>query len=313
MKTNGILFVCLCALLLGGCLPKQPVADITAAENLRRTTEGRIFVTGRQALYELRHDSAGSIEAVPVSQDESCDYHAGIAQLHDWLFFVCAKQAGVQKGISFADAGSLKAYSLRDGRVVTVMALSGFQFANGLDALEPADAILIADENFLGKGGVARVRLNFDSGEPVPVDFQPRWIGRDQRVYAANGVRVQGDAVYLTDIGYVKQVPLDSAGEPGRARILYRSATVLDDLDLMCGGLVVADFVRGRLVHVPLDGSPATVSPGGLTSPSAVLAEATPLFGEEEVLVTEAFRLAGKGGNRLVRVQRADLGFPACL
>ena len=61
-----------------------------------------------------------------VSSDERCTYYFGIARLRDWMFFVGARRPGLQ-GLKFADSGTLKAYSL-------------------------------ADENFLGKGGVAAAR-----------------------------------------------------------------------------------------------------------------------------------------------------------
>lgn len=312
MNCKGLPLVLIALALLSGCLPKEPIVNITAAENMRRTPDGRIFISGRAALYELRQNENGQHEAVAVSRDEACDYHAGIAQLHDWIFFVCAKQARALKGIKFADSGKLMAYSLTDGRVEPVLDLSGFQFPNGLDALVQEDAILIADEDFLGKGGVSRIRFDFSGGVPVLLDYQRDWIGAAQQVYAANGVRVHDNAVYLTDIGFVKRVPLDGDGMPETAQILYRGATVLDDLDVLCDGLLVADFVLGRLIYVPFDGSRPQVTPSGLTSPSSVLAIATPQFDAGDILVTEATALSAKSGNQLVRIRRDDLGVGAC-
>lgn len=206
------------------------------------------------------------------------------------------------------------AYSLLDSQLVPVMPLSGYQFANGLDALTSENAILIADEDFLrARGGVSKALIDFSSKLPVVADYQHLWIGREHGVYAANGVRVKDNAVYLTDIGRLKRVPLDANGSPQQAQTLYRdrNVTVLDDFDIWCNGFLVADFIKGRLVYVPEDGSAAIVSVAGLASPSAVLAQPTSYFGND-LLVTESTGLKPGTGNKLVRLSGAQLNIEEC-
>ncbi|HVK99216.1 MAG TPA: hypothetical protein VM553_05355, partial [Dongiaceae bacterium] len=253
------------ALLLSGCLQKTPVASIKDAENIRRTTDGRVFVTGGDGLFEIRRNESGSFDAIFVATSEQgCSYHAGLAELHDWLFFVCARQTELSlRELNFIDSGALLAYSLRDdcravesslpdGCVVPITDLSGYQFPNGLDALVTEDAILLADEEFLrGRGGISKVKIDFSAGIPVLADYQHHWLNADHGVYAANAVRVVDGNIYLTDVGFFKRVKLNVDGSPSRAKILFRSETFLDDFDVTCNGFLIADFVRGRLVYVP--------------------------------------------------------------
>lgn len=303
-----LLFViCTSMLFLCGCLPKEPLVEIPSAENIRRTSDGRIFVTGKDALYRL-DPSGDAFIATAVSSDEQCSYFAGLAELNDWLFFVCAKSSGLQlKDLKFSEAGELKAYSLIDGEVVSVMALSGYQFPNGLDALPGQNALLIADEDFfVARGGVSKASFDFSSGQPVLLDYQPHWIGPEQEVYAANGVRVVAGDIYLTDIGFLKRVPLMADGALGQAEILFRNLTVLDDFDRYCEGFLISDFVKGRLIYVPDDGSPSIFSAAALTTPSAVLGDPGSGFEAGVVLVTES------QGNQLVKVNAQALGLNVC-
>ncbi|RLT94156.1 MAG: hypothetical protein D9N14_17090 [Ketobacter sp.] len=300
-------------LLLSGCLPKEPLVQIPSAENIRQLSDGRIFITGKDALYQLQQDEQG-FRTVPVARDTRCSYFAGLAELNQWLFFVCAQSSGLRLGdLKFDQAGVLKAYSLEDGRLIDVMALSGFQFPNGLDALPEQNAILIADEDFfVAQGGVSKAVFDFSAGEPVLSDYVQHWIGPQQQVYAANGVRVWEGDIYLTDIGFFKRVPLQVDGTPGAAQILYRNLTVLDDFDRYCDGFLITDFVKGRLVYVPVDGSAVRVSPPGLSSPSAILAQPGSGFQAGSVLVTESRGVQAGQGNQLVMVDLAALGVETC-
>lgn len=317
----------LLVVLLSGCLPKQPMVDIRAAENIRQVSDGRVFVTGRDALYQVLQVDDGSYQkrsvypnALPgldgsASAEDSCAYYAGLAELNGWLFFVCAQPSGLDlRDLKFNRAGLLQAYSLSEQRVVTVMALADYQFPNGLDALASEDAILIADEDFfLARGGISKARFDFSSGEPVLTDYHYQWIGPDQQVFAANGVRVWNDAVYLTDIGFFKRVEIQADGTPAQAENLYKNLTVLDDFDVFCDGFLITDYVKGRLVYVSLDGADPIPTAGGLDSPSGLLGHPKPPFADGTIWVTESGGLQSGGGNQLVRIEVSQLGLAGCV
>lgn len=315
---SNIMPVCVSALLLSACIEptyQQDVALIPNAENIRMSSAGRIFVSAADAVYEVVKDDSEAYATQPVIA-EDCSYNAGLAQLRDWMFSVCVNLNPMFVGdrLSLA-SGKLFARSLHDDRVVLVGELSDFSLPNGIDAIAEDDVILIADEDFTGGGGVARAAIDFSSDAPVIANLQTRWIGSAQNVSAANGVRVIGRDVFLTDINTVKRVPLDGQGEPGVAQVIYQASTVLDDLAPYCDGLLVADFIRGLLVYTTLDGSVAVESSGGFASPSAVLAQATPLFEPDQILVTLVGSLGSTTstyGDRLVSVTAQAVGLPGC-
>ena len=314
MRNKDCLLIIFFCAALSGCLPENPVVHIYAAENIRKTPEGRIFVTGRDNLFELVQNEQGEYAATPLTQDLNCHHFAGLAQLHDWLFFVCARQTGLSlKTWKFTDAGTLYAYSLQNADVHAIMDLTGYQFANGLDALVSEDAILVADEDFIsGNGGVSKARIDFNGPQPTLLEYQPQWIGPAQGVFAANGIRVKDDAVYLTDIGRFLQIPLDQNGEPEAAIPLFSTATVLDDFDRLCDGFLVADWVGGKLIYVPDDNSGAKIIPAGLNTPSALLADATPLFPANEILLTESTGLKPGTANQVIQLKRDVLNIEQC-
>jgi len=210
-------------------------------------------------------------------------------------------------------AGVLKAYSLADNRVESVMELADYQFPNGLDALPQEDAILIADEDFfLAKGGVSKATFDFNGEKPELIDYQYQWIGPDQQVFAANGVRVVDEAVYLTDIGFFKRVAIQPDGNPAQAEILYKNLTVMDDFDEFCDGFLITDYVKGRLVYVPMEGTKPQVTAGGLDSPSALLGNPASPFNDGSIWVTESGGLQPGGGNQLIKINIAQLGLNGC-
>ena len=304
---------------LFGCLPTLPLLPISAAENIRQTTDGRVFVTGADALFEIMNNNGSeTLQAVAISgtvesENPECRYYAGLAELNQWLFFVCAKQSGLNlKTLKFEEAGILKAYSLIDGQLVDVMPLSGYQFPNGIDAYPQENAILIADEDFiLANGGVSKATLDFSSGKPVLLHYEHQWIGPQHEVFAANGVRVLNESIFVTDIGYLKQIDLTPEGTPTKAINRFKNLTVLDDFDVFCDGFLVTDFVKGRLVYVPMEGE-AVITASGLTSPSAVLARSTKFTESNTILVTESRGLSANKGNQLLSISTHSLGIPDC-
>lgn len=300
MRVGSFLGI-LTSLVLSGCYSEQTLFNLSMAENIRKTSDERIFVTAGDGLYEVtRNENQEWVPVLIYESEDECSYFAGMAELNGWLFFVCAVQEGFNfNGASFQNSGMLMALSLSAGNVESVLALSGYQFANGMDAVVEKNILLLADENFLAQGGVTKLVINFDSDVPAVEEEVYHWINDEHEVYAANGVRVIGNDVYLTDIGYLKRVPIDDDWiEPGPAQEIYKRYSVFDDIDVYCDGLLVTDFVQGKLTYVSLDGAYVKNVLSGLTSPSAVLANASPLI-EGGILFTETAGLIPNGGNRL--------------
>lgn len=300
--------------LLSGCILKLPLVSVSSAENIRKTTDGRVFITGKNGLYEFQKDSANQFSVTPVYVDEKCSYFAGLTQLQDWMFFVCVNQSGFSaKTGRYENGGRLLAFSLLSSETVSVLDLHDYQFPNGLDTLPQENAVLIADEDFFGHGGLNKLTVTFDdAGVPVAGDYAHHWLGKAQGVNSVNGVRVVNDTLYVTDLGTVKSIHLDDTKNPELALSVYHAPTILDDLDATCDGLIVADFVQGRLIFIPYDGSTPTVSQAGLSTPSSVLAEANPFVEKGNFLVTESVGYGAKSGDDIVSVSLSSVGSKGC-
>lgn len=288
------------SVLLAGCQPK--VSTLPGAENMRMTTDGRLFATGSQGLYEIKKQ--GNTYARERLNSEPCQ-HLGLAEKNGWLFSICLKNyPGLGSfPVLFRDAdASLWAYPLTantpNPSLVNIGELNNFFIPNGMDALNNSDKLIIADENFIGQGGVTLANIDFSGDTPVLSTQESKWIGRDQGVSKANGVRVIGNSIYLTDQGSIKRVDLNAEGEPQVAKTIYTDGTILDDLAPFCDGVVAADFIKGRLVYANKDGSKTSIIHSGLFTPSSVMMNATPMFDDDVYLVTEVRRFFEKESDK---------------
>lgn len=292
------LMLSLCFFIVG-CQPR--VAAVPGAENMRMTTEGRLFATGSQGIYEIKKD--GTNYTRTRLNTKPCQ-HLGLAEKNDWLFSVCMTKYPNLKILppfhSSAKA-SLWAYPLTADPASAVMTnigkLNDFFIPNGMDSLPSGNQLIIADENFIATGGVTLVDIDFTGDTPSISSQTSKWISKTQKVSKANGVRVIGNSIFLTDKGSVKRVDLNDKGEPQVAKELYTDKTTLDDLAPFCDGVVAADFIKGQLIYVNRDGSKKQVIQTGLFTPSSVLMKATPMFDKDAYLVTEVRRFFEKESN----------------
>lgn len=225
--------------LLAGCIANEPlekdvIARIGDAENILFTDTGRLFVTGAYGVYEISQDAAEHYVAdVYFSAESECSF-TGLAQIDDWLFTACM---GPEEKALFA-------ISLSDNSQFSVLdPLEDLVIPNGIAAIPQRNELLIADENFLGQGGISKAEIDFSGPLPVLAAFQSEWIGAAQGVRVSNGVKVKGDYIYLTDYGKLQRVYVDPKDGPQTAETLYETGSVLDDLTLYCDGALIADFI----------------------------------------------------------------------
>lgn len=290
---------------LTACQPK--VSTLPSAENMRMTTDGRLFATGSQGIYEIKKQ--GDTYTRARLNQEPCQ-HLGLAVKNDWLFSVCmTKYPGIKIFPPFYTSAeaSLWAYPLNtdsaDASITNIGRLEDFYIPNGMDALPDSDQLIIADENFISIGGVTLVDIDFSEEIPKISAQTDKWISKDQDVSKANGVRVIGNAIFLTDKGSIKRIDLDEAGMPQKAALLYDDKTTLDDLAPFCDGVVAVDFLKGRIVYANKDGSKTSIIQSGLFTPSSVMMNATPMFDSDAYLVTEVRRFfEGESDNAKGRI-----------
>lgn len=327
--------------LLSGCLDKTRVATVPDAENQLFTPDGRLIVTGGTGVFEIVRDGSGGYVAQRLASDApaNCNY-TGLAQRGTWVFTACQSRANL---FAMPDNHLLMA-QVQPGQPLHFVQvprpspdpMDALGLPNGM-AFSPAGQLLLADSNLTGlQGGVARLSLDTAGGAPRLVNFERAWLGSAQHLAHPNGVRVQGRSLFVSDLSAVRRYQFDGAGNvpstlpspygPVANEVtVYQGLTVLDDIQPLCGGLAIDDFLGGRLLYLAPNGADAYGLPtyrlawssslGSLQQPSSVQVGRAPLFSGNDVLVTEKGVIGETGsdyGNKLSRVRAPlDLSDPA--
>lgn len=264
-------------LCIDGCGEKFAVATIPDAENLLRTSDKRLFVSGGTNVFEVRATPT-QFEITPLSATD-CNF-TGLAQRGDTLYAACGD-------------GQLYAAALTQTPALTpIHSLTGMALPNGVNT-GPDDCLYIVDgpaaTGALPSPQIVRVCF---SADPQDVISQEVWL--DTGLTAPNGIARRGETFYVTDgdiagaSSRVLQIPwLD--GQPGMASELFTRASVFDDLSVFGEHLLVTDFVNGQILQLDLAGNLLAESPANtFASPSSVLVmDGPPFFFPLDVLVTE--------------------------
>lgn len=326
--------------LLAGCLDKDSIAVVADAENQLFTPDGRLIVTGGTGVFEIVATAGGGYAAQPIAAEVSgtCN-HTGLAQIGPWVFTACVQQRLFQSPDHHLLAA--RVVSGQPLRFVQVERSSNdpmdaLSLPNGL-AATPDGRLLVADYKLVGSAGVARVALDLAGARPRVSAFERDWLAQAHGISHPNGVRVKGHELFVSDFSFVKRYLFNDVGDvplyltmPGGTTVknevlVYQGTTVVDDIEPHCGGVVVTDFVGGKLVYMAPDGLDARGLPKyrearstpwqALQAPSSVKLGRAPLFDGHDVLVTEKGLLGeftSDYGNRLARVKAsADLADPA--
>lgn len=294
--------------LLSACVDSTTIAPLPDAENLYFSSDQRLFATGGDGLYHIvQAETESGFDSIPLMND-GCSFN-GITEFKGWLFSACVKLTG----------RTLMAFDMSDlSNVHEVGSLTGFAIPNGMETLAEEGALLVADENFFGQAGVTKAVIIFEDGIPKLGELEHQWIGEDENVSKANGIRREGNQFYLTDLGQTKLVVLEGEQQLSEATILSDEFTIYDDLTPYCGGVVVTDFIFGNLIYITADHEKIfSTRDFSFAFPAAILPAQGDLFSD----FGEGFIVAEKGmffetnsdfGNKLVFVSAEELGFPAC-
>lgn len=325
--------LCSIALLLGACssngdggsggdAPVEPVRaadlcvssscgtatrllDIPGGENLLFGADGRLFVSGGEQVYEVRR-AGDQFSATPLAEP-ACAFH-GLAIRGSVLYASCASGA--------LYAGRLDAPPLQ---LQPIFQMTGMCIANGT-AVGADGNLYVVDEPLGATPGTCLppdpkiVRLTLDPADPMHVLSQETWLqgsalgqlhlGLDTTLRFPNGLVSEGSRFYATDGGSVFSVDLQADGMPGPVTPLFFEPTAHDDLGLVSDGLLVTDFVGGRILLLSREGALLQqTDPLVFTTPSTARLGQPPMFERDDILVTEQ-GTAGLGGNRLTLFRR---------
>jgi len=249
IKITTLLFT---AMALTGCLSKSKVVDLPDAENQLFTSGGRYFVSGADSVFEITK-SDNTYAKEPFGP--KCNY-AGLAQYKNYLLANCmeVKLLNAKKQIFFAELieGQLPEFQL-------LADLSELSIPNGL-AVKSTNAngaeLLIGNSNYFGAGSISRLVIEETENGLSAILLEKDYMAANHNVNGANGLRMLGDTLYFTDFdpstlrSRVGKVAFDSQGQPETVQILRDKVAIFDDLWPMCGGVLVADYLGGRLIFI---------------------------------------------------------------
>ncbi|MGH8506862.1 MAG: hypothetical protein ACRETM_13020 [Stenotrophobium sp.] len=258
------------------CGVKTQLVDIPSAENTLFTTDGRLFVSGSDDIYEVTRDAAGW-HATGLSGKGA----TGLAQRGDVIY-----------AASFD--GNLYAARLSDTPPVfkAIHAL-GMSLANGM-ATGPDGALYIVN----GPLGAALpdpkiVRLRFDPADPMKVTEQTDWL--TSGLSFPNGLQRRGNTLLFSDsdaltatLGAIRAVEIQADGSPGPVKTLGTFPSLPDDFSTVGDDVLAAFYSNGQIALIGADGR--ILSQTDLLSfqnPSSVKLGQPPLFSADDLVVTE--------------------------
>ena len=307
MRTSTLtksLLLALSAFALSGCLNKTKMVDLPDAENQLITSDGRHFVTGANSIYEItRHNGQYQKHAF----GPKCNY-AGLAEYQGYLLANCmeVKLINGKKAIYF---GKLTKDALPE--MLELADLSALSIPNGL-AVKTEGELLIANSNYFGAGSIAMLHVEVTADGLHATGLEKNYLAATNNIQGANGLRMLGNTLYFTDFSpstlhsRVGRVSFDDAGNVADVTILRDKLGVYDDLWPMCHGVVVADYLNGRLMFINQHGDVYQSSAQEFPGASSVMLASGGLYPANTLVITEKGILLETGttiGNQLSQVQ----------
>lgn len=258
------------------------VEGIEAAENLLFSSTGRLYVSSYgNGVFEIVRGAGGKLEKVQRAPGNPPCKFSGLAEREGILFANCMCSSG-----SFlCAAAETSAPSFEP-----VFELEGVDLPNGL-GLDP-----VSGDLFVASGYEAAIlRLGLSDEAPFAVLSSGHWM--DSSGALTNGLKVFGGKLYWTSTNGLKVTDLVS--KPGAGRTIISGSLGLDDFYVDARGMLVTDYLGGKVYALDACGNMLGETTAKLSSPSSVLPALGRLgLGETDLVVTEA------GANRLTILRK---------
>lgn len=268
------------------------VGSLKKAENAIQTSTGRTFVSTDGALYEIKESSTGQRSSVAMAAkftntSTTACYFTGLTEYASTLYAVCAENPLMPSAPKHLLAMDL---SQATAPLQEIAALHDVGFPNGL-ASDGAGHLYYANTTLLSAGAVWRVTLanRFAVAEEKEFYKFP--------FCTANGMKFWQNRLYVganppTFIGLSQILRYDvTASGLSNKAVIYGSWNVIDDFELVQGGLVVAEYLANKVTHVSEAGQ-VLHTETSFSSPTSAHLIWDPVRAQRQLLVTEA------GGNR---------------
>lgn len=265
------------------------VQGIGDAENAAFSEDGRLFVTGGTNAYEIVARDGG-YAAEPLYAG-TCNF-TGIAVRAGFVYTTCAEGADLLSSKPLLLAAPIGARV----RLAVVHRFQKLGIPNGV-AFDARGRLFVSD--FTPLAGKI-VTIGFSPDDPTRVVREEVW--HDMMHPLANGLKIHGDKVYLTDLTDLKTIPIRPDGSAGRATVLAMRLGVLDDLYVDDAGILVGDFYAGQIVAYTHEGAMTGQTAALFRSPSSITPGRPPLVPEGTLVITEKGalgELTSSDGNRV--------------
>lgn len=269
--------------------PTTLIQGIGDAENATFTSDGRLFVTGGESVYEIT--KVGDVYQAQRLYEDACNF-TGIVEHAGYLYTTCAQGT---------DLASLTPYLLAAPLAARVEFEIIHEFTkvgipNGI-AFDQLGRLFVTDFTpLLGK----LVTISFAPSSPLSVTREEVWHSMNHPL--ANGLKIHDNKVYLTDLGELKVIPIAADGSAGRVSVIASRLAVFDDLLVSDTEIIVGDFYGGKLVHYSHAGRLLKQTDALFRSPSSITAARGPLAPPGSFVVTEKGalgELTSSDGNRV--------------
>ncbi len=252
---------------------KTTLASVTAAENQTYTSDGRLFVTGNNGIFEIVPGTNSKVTVVERAPKQSCGF-GGIVQALGTIYVNCTAN-----GTSYLYAATASATPTFK-RIYT---MKGTILANGLTA--DSSGRLYVASTFLNR----ILRLTPSASDPLTIARSEVWLNGAGTF--TNGIKYANGVIYWTDSMFVRHATINADGSHGKAKTIFSALTYFDDMAVDNNGILVADYLGGKIRKYDLNGR-ATGSVSGLSGPSSVARARAP-FPAGSLIVTE------RGANRV--------------
>jgi len=252
------------------------VDGITAAENVMFSSDGRLFVTGDDGIYELTRAVSGEVVKLNLFPGAGCAW-SGMAEVGTVLYATC---------FNGTDSFLFAARRSASPNFRTIFTLRGVTTANGL-AADAAGRLYVTTTL---QGDVLRIELQ--PGDRFSVASQVTLFSKTAGLIP-NGLKVFRQRLFIGDVlGTLRAAAIEA---PRIAVPLVQQFALFDDLFVDSRGLLVADFSGGAIRAFDAAGRMLDwTRPGALQNPSAVVPANGRLgLGPRDLIVTE------KGGHRV--------------
>lgn len=264
------------------------VGNLKKAENAIQTSTGRSFVSTDGALYELKESSSGQWSASAVTtrftnaSTTSC-YFTGQAEYANTLYALCAENTLMPSAPKHLMAMDL---SQANAPLQEIAALHDTGVPNGL-ASDGAGHLYYANTTLLSAGAVWRITLasRFSVAEEKEFHKFPFCTANGMK-FSQNRLYVGANPPTFVGLSQVLRYDVTATGLANKA-VVYESWNVIDDLELVQGGVVVAEYLGNKVTHVSESGQ-VLHSATGFSSPTSAHLVWDPVRAQRQLLVTEA-------------------------